>query len=421
MFKKLLDSEYLKNITTLASGTFLSQLVLVLFLPILSRIYTPNEFGLYSLFIAFSSSLAIISTLTYDRAIVLPKEKEDAKLISILSIIICLFTSVLFAFILYVFDDFFLKYFGGYKFILFLIPLKILQSGLQLIFDEISIRNKFYLTLSSLRASNSLIVSIIQFIAKFSYKIDGLIFGKFIGDLFILVAIIIINIRKKTIDFKNCTFESLKRVAKKNFLFPKFYLPQIGFNNISLNLPFIMLPYFYSLEVAGLYGMAIRILEQPIRLISTSTQSVFYQKASKMFSNKISFYNLYLETSKGLLKIFILPAIIVLFFGPTLFTFFLGNQWYDAGVIAQLLIIWLTIGFIKTPSTMTFSIIGKQKVQMYGELMLLILRFIGIWAGYFIFGSYLISICFYLIPTIFIDLFYIFYIYNRLKYLDGKR
>ena len=196
MLKKLLDSEYLKNITTLASGTFLSQLVLVLFIPILSRIYTPNEFGLYSLFIAFSSSLAIISTLTYDRAIVLPKEKEDAKLISILSIVICLFTSALFAFVLYIFNDFFLKYFGGYKFILVLIPLKILQSGLQLIFDEISIRNKFYLTLSSLRASNSLIVSFIQFIAKFAYKIDGLIFGKFIGDLFILIAIIIINIRK---------------------------------------------------------------------------------------------------------------------------------------------------------------------------------------------------------------------------------
>ena len=175
------------------------------------------------------------------------------------------------------------------------------------------------------------------------------------------------------------------KVAKKNYLFPKFYLPQIGFNNISLNLPFIMLPYFYSLEIAGLYGMAIRILEQPIRLIATSTQSVYYQKASKMFSNKISFYNLYFETSKGLLKIFILPSFIILFFAPTLFTFFLGNQWYDAGVIAQLLIIWLIIGFIKTPSTMTFSIISKQEVQMYGELLLLILRFIGISAGYYIF------------------------------------
>ena len=420
MFKKLLKNEYLKNISTVATGTFLSQLVLILFIPILSRIYTPNEFGLYSLFIAFSSSIAIISTFTYERAIVLPKEKTESNFISILSIVICLFISAFTALILYIFNDFFLTYFGGLKFILILIPLKILQTGLQQIFDEILIRNKFYVALSSLRASNSLIVSTIQFISRFVYKIDGLIFGKFIGDLLILIAIIILNIRQKTINLKNCTFKSLMKVAKKNYLFPKFYLPQIGFNNISLNLPFIMLPYFYSLEIAGLYGMAIRILEQPIRLIATSTQSVYYQKASKMFSNKISFYNLYFETSKGLLKIFILPSFVILFFAPTLFAFFLGNQWYDAGVIAQLLIIWLIIGFIKTPSTMTFSIISKQEVQMYGELLLLILRFIGISAGYYIFGSYLLSICFYIIPSILIDLFFIFYINNQLKSFDEK-
>ncbi len=84
MFKKLLKNEYLKNISTVATGTFLSQLVLILFIPILSRIYTPNEFGLYSLFIAFSSSIAIISTFTYERAIVLPKEKTESNFISIL-------------------------------------------------------------------------------------------------------------------------------------------------------------------------------------------------------------------------------------------------------------------------------------------------------------------------------------------------
>ena len=69
---------------------------------------------------------------------------------------------------------------------------------------------------------------------------------------------------------------------------------------------------------------------------------------------------------------------------------------------------------------MTFSIISKQEVQMYGELLLLILRFIGISAGYYIFGSYLLSICFYIIPSILIDLFFIFYINNQLKSFDEK-
>ena len=127
----------------------------------------------------------------------MPKRKTESNFISILSIVICLFISAFTALILYIFNDFFLTYFGGLKFILILIPLKILQTGLQQIFDEILIRNKFYVALSSLRASNSLIVSTIQFISRFVYKIDGLIFGKFIGDLLILIAIIILNIRQK--------------------------------------------------------------------------------------------------------------------------------------------------------------------------------------------------------------------------------
>ena len=129
MFKKLLKNEYLKNISTVATGTFLSQLVLILFIPILSRIYTPNEFGLFiHFFIAFSSSIAIISTFTYERAIVLPKEKTESNFIfhfvnSNLLIYIC----IILLLILYIFNDFFLTYFGGLKFILILIPLKILQ------------------------------------------------------------------------------------------------------------------------------------------------------------------------------------------------------------------------------------------------------------------------------------------------------
>ena len=192
-------------------------------------------------------------------------------------------------------------------------------------------------------------------------------------------------------------------------------MPQISFNTISLNLPFVLFPYFYSLEIAGLYGMAIRVLEQPIRLIATSTQSVYYQKASQMFVNKNDIFDLYINTTKGLLKIFIIPSIIVFIFGPQIFTLLFGEQWFESGVIARILIVWLIFGFIKTPTVMTFSILSLQKVQMYGEFLLLLLRIIAIALGYYLFDSYFWSIIFFIIPSIVIDIFFIVYIYNYLK------
>ena len=138
--------------------------------------------------------------------------------------------------------------------------------------------------------------------------------------------------------------------------------------------------------------MAIRVLEQPIRLIATSTQSVYYQKASQMFMNKNDIFDLYINTTKGLLKIFIIPSIIVFIFGPQIFTLLFGEQWFESGVIARILIVWLIFGFIKTPTVMTFSILSLQKVQMYGEFLLLLLRIIAIALGYYLFDSYFWSI-----------------------------
>ena len=64
---------------------------------------------------------------------------------------------------------------------------------------------------------------------------------------------------------------------------------------------------------------------------------------------------------------------------------------------------------------MTFSILGKQKVQMYGEFLLLIARVFGICAGYYILQSYIWSIILFVIPTIAIDIFFIYYIINELR------
>tara|TARA_B100001250_G_C19816742_1_gene798825 strand:+ start:4721 stop:6001 length:1281 start_codon:yes stop_codon:yes gene_type:complete len=418
MLKKIKNtffSEYVKNITTLATGTFFAQFITFLFLIIISRIYTTEEFGLYSTFLSISSSLAILSTLTYERAIVLPKKIIEATSLVILSSLLCFLTALSILILMFIFSDFFINYFGGYRFIIFLLPLRILQLGLQQIFDELSIRNKFYLSLSLLRSSNSLFVSFLQIISRLIYKLDGLIIGKFIGDLIVLIILLLIHLKKRTIYFKKITYSSFKKVAKKHIFFPKFYLPQISFNTISLNLPFVLFPYFYSLEIAGLYGMAIRVLEQPIRLIATSTQSVYYQKASQMFVNKNDIFDLYINTTKGLLKIFIIPSIIVFIFGPQIFTLLFGEQWFESGVIARILIVWLIFGFIKTPTVMTFSILSLQKVQMYGEFLLLLLRIIAIALGYYLFDSYFWSIIFFIIPSIVIDIFFIVYIYNYLK------
>ena len=54
MFIKIKDkffNDYIKKISVLITGSFFSQLITFLFLTILSRIYTAEDFGIYTTFL----------------------------------------------------------------------------------------------------------------------------------------------------------------------------------------------------------------------------------------------------------------------------------------------------------------------------------------------------------------------------------
>ncbi len=84
----LKNNSYLTQIITLISGTLFAQIISLISIPILTRIYTPDEFGLYSIFFAVTSVIGMVSSLSYEQAIVLPKSQRSADAILLLSITI---------------------------------------------------------------------------------------------------------------------------------------------------------------------------------------------------------------------------------------------------------------------------------------------------------------------------------------------
>ena len=78
ILEKIKSSTYIKQIATLMSGTLFSQALMLLIIPILTRIYTPAEFGVYSLFFSITMIVGLVSSLKYDQAIMLPKDDKDA-------------------------------------------------------------------------------------------------------------------------------------------------------------------------------------------------------------------------------------------------------------------------------------------------------------------------------------------------------
>jgi len=95
----------------------------------LTRIYTPDEFGLYSIFFAVTSVIGMVSSLSYEQAIVLPKSQRSADAILLLSIIITSIVTLLTIVAIYIFREEIESYFRGESHLIYLIPLSVATLG----------------------------------------------------------------------------------------------------------------------------------------------------------------------------------------------------------------------------------------------------------------------------------------------------
>ncbi|MGQ9623675.1 MAG: lipopolysaccharide biosynthesis protein, partial [Candidatus Caldatribacteriaceae bacterium] len=67
-----------RSVLLLAGGTALGQAVTVLVSPILTRLYSPEDFGVFGVYASLLGIVAVIASLRYEYAIPLPEEDETA-------------------------------------------------------------------------------------------------------------------------------------------------------------------------------------------------------------------------------------------------------------------------------------------------------------------------------------------------------
>ena len=123
-------SDFLKNITTLLSGTILANLIAVAIQPLLSRIYSPEEFGTFTIYLSIIGMLAPAGNLKYEGAIVLPESDRKASALLLASVLISFSFSMVWLIIFFFFDKQIITLFNfspSIKIWLLIIPLAILS------------------------------------------------------------------------------------------------------------------------------------------------------------------------------------------------------------------------------------------------------------------------------------------------------
>ena len=371
-FKK---SDFSISVFKLFTGTATGQLIAVALAPVLYRLYEPESFGVFALFVATSSILGTFSTFQYLQLVLLEKKNEYAiNALWLCRLINILFSSLIFFLIL--FFSPFIETFITNKILtkwLWLLPLIIFLNGQNEIFCIWANRCKEY----NILVINGIIIAVLTPLVSISLAYilsdeTGLFLGLMLGQITSLLVLTFKLKGKYNFSIKNLNFQTIKTLVTENKKFPLFLMPTEIINRINNHLPIFLINKFFGTSAVGFYSLSIKILEIPLRFIGNAIGSVFKQRASQDYNQLGTCKKVFLKTSLTLLLISAFPVIIIGVFAPEIFEFIFGNKWISAGVYSQLLIPMIFFKLIVSPVSYVFYIYKKLKEDFIIHVYMLI-------------------------------------------------
>jgi len=372
-------------VVTLMSGTALAQLITVATYPIISRLYNPDDFGFFGLFTSLALILSSISAFRYEQAIPLPKEEEDAVIITKASTFLVFLFSLVLLGVLILFNQEVSRILKAPSFsqLLLLLPLSVLALGLYQTLNYWSTRKKQFKILATSRFAQSASSSAYQVSAGFfSASPFNLTFGQIIGQIIAVFSLgRFISQKEKEKFFSPVNFQKYRSLLMKYKEFPLFATIATLILNFSTQLPTVLLFQFFTAKTVGFFTVSQKIISLPSILISNTTSQVYYQEASRQYyTNKDKLQSSFLKTFAFLFLIGLLISVCLLF-GPLIFGFALGVKWLEAGIFARYMALYLAIQFGASAVSPILYVLRKQDINLFWQILRFLLTSGGIVAG----------------------------------------
>lgn len=397
-----------RNALTLTTGMTIAQGISIAASPILTRIYTPEDFGVFALYIAIVTIISIIATGRYELAIMLPKKDEDALNIMVLSIGISLFVSLLFFGIILIFHTEILGLLGNTELSswLYFIPISVFLTS---IYQSLRLwlnRKSKYKEMSVVSVSQSAVTvgsNLSLGLGKFGN--GGLIIGHMIGQF---VAVLMtgkaVTKESKTL-FKKVNKDRIILLAKRYGSHPKYLIYSYGLASVYTQAPMFFIGRVFDFATLGFYSLANKFINLPGNLIANSLGDIFTQKAAEEYNEEGRFDGLLLSTVKNTFFISVIPFSIFFFLAPNIFAFVFGSTWLIAGEYAQILTIGAFFAFVATPVDKAALITNKISYIYKWHSAKFIFYIILFWLTYslnadtkqFLYGLTFVNVLFYII------------------------
>ncbi|ABC64754.1 oligosaccharide flippase family protein [Erythrobacter litoralis] len=368
-FDKIGQSRFVRNAAVLMGGTLVAQAIPVLISPILTRLYTPAELGVFAVYFSLTMFLAVIATGRYDLAIILPANRQKGVALTLLAMGLSVATALVFTLLVAIAGPSMARGMGTPDLLpwLWLVgPATILMASYVSLTYWLNRHGRYGIMSRNRILQSGLLAGGQLGMGATITGAFGLIVGHFIAQT-ITTATIFVTFAKSVRGRAWRLWRlDIAAVARHYVRHPKFLLAAHVADKAAIESPTIAIAALYGPREAGFFMMAQRIITLPTSLVANAVGDVYRQNATETYRAQRSFRALFLKTLSALTALVILPIAALIIIAPDLFAFIFGDEWRVSGDYAQWLALAAGLQFI-------FSPLDK------GALILGAVRYISIW------------------------------------------
>lgn len=376
LHSRLLRDIFTRNVLVLFTGTSLAQAISILAAPIITRLYSPEQYGVYALLLAIVNVASAVIAGRYEMAIILPEADEDAFNLLSLSVLVAGFTSAVSLAIVTLFGRQLSNLLNSSAILSWLpvVPAALLLTGVYNALNYWNNRRKNFKRLATnrvLRTSLSAASNVGMGIAGLG--VAGLVAGWFVGQFLTTSQFFAQIWRDESSLRRQLSLAAMRRMARRYRQFPKYLVPSAVVESAAGQFPSIFLSASFGSATLGLFALATNMVNLPLALIAGSIRDVFWQAASEEYSRSGDCRGIFIATLRRLLPLALLSGTAILLLGPLLFGLVFGDEWRDAGSLAQIMAVMFGVRTVSSPLSSMFYIAEKQKWDLAIQCTLLVL------------------------------------------------
>lgn len=360
----------LKKAAIVALGVGLGPLVQLLATPLLSRIYTPAEFGHLALFLSVVSITVTVSCLRYEGAIQVVKDPEVNAMAwaAILSAILIFLVLIALLFtglpqrkiesLLILGDD------------AMWVPVAALCGGMVLIGSNITMREGRYVRNGVIRSSQAVLFSIFAIAASaLGLLIANVLASVVVGAL--LIYYLLVSVRK-------ISLTEIKSVAKKYLEYPLLVAPTSMLDAAALTMPILFVSGSYGFESTGHYTQIQRLIGAPILMAGVVVGQLFMKRSGELFREGRSSRKLMWKSVGVLSGGAVVLLIGLAIFGEAVSRVILGDAWRVDTKFLVIVITPLLFRAVISPITTVTLTHGMAKVGTLWQVYYFLSTYFGL-------------------------------------------